>query len=820
MRLSKQHPPGTIIGGQFEIGELLAHGGMGAVYRAVQRGTGAMRALKLMHPRLVRNPHSRELFLREAQAPALIRSEHVAQVIAAGVDDATGTPWLAMELLQGMNLAAYVAGHGPMGVREVLAVVEQICHALAAAHEQGIVHRDLKPENVFLASAHRVGTPYIVKLLDFGVAQFTDRARRESHPVGTPGYMAPEQASDTERISAATDIWPLGLLVFQMLVGRSYWRSSIEHGSHMAALWREILFDPLDLASERAAELGCEHLVPARFDEWFIRCLARDPRGRFAGARAASEALMALLAPARVDTGGEEPQFVLPPPTQPMPLIEADTVPVSPSVLMTAPHTGIPVCYRARLERTIVHARPGMTLLEVSRAHGISHSQVCGGKARCTTCRVVVLEGAGHLGARTPAELATAERKHWPESIRLACQARVLGPVTVRRLVVDTEDAALVQNEPTEPTFAEKSRACVLATSVRGLDDFLRTAMAYDAVHVVNRLISQMRDAVEQNQGQVVRCVGAELVAVFAHGEDPAAAAAHALRTALHIQVRSSLVNEYLLKNYGVQARVTLGLDASEVITGVVDGQPGHPLGEGVLAAQAAARTAARLGVRICGTERFARHFAEPLRTGQRAEAAIGSEALALVEIHDFHKPDAVHLVQSTFERVIARGAEFARGFYDQLWSRDPSIRKLFGGVNMHTQQTMLLQALESVVRAFDDLDAVREPLRALGKRHVAYGVRIGHYKSMGDALLWALQHFFGDELTPEVYRAWTDTYGKIARIMIEVHMEAAGEAAEASGEGSSDPWPVPPPLPDADGGDDPDPDDDDDGDDTVTNVP
>src|SRR5687767_9037718 len=133
---------------------------MGSVYVAEQISTGAERALKLMHSILADDPDLRRRFEIEAKVGAKIESEHVAKVIGAGVDQASGTPWLAMELLKGEDLHAYSKRRGPIEPREVVAIFEQLCHALGAAHRANVVHRDLKPDNVFLAEVKKVGLPF------------------------------------------------------------------------------------------------------------------------------------------------------------------------------------------------------------------------------------------------------------------------------------------------------------------------------------------------------------------------------------------------------------------------------------------------------------------------------------------------------------------------------------------------------------------------------------------------------------------------------------------------------------------------------------
>src|SRR5262249_52387429 len=155
-----------------------------------QLSTGKPRALKLMLPELVQKPELRMRFEREARIGASIRSEHVVEVIGAGVDAATGTPWLAMELLSGEHLGARVERQGPLDGGPAPELLGAPCHALAAAHQVGVVHRDLKPENVFLAEVSRLRAPWTVKILDFGIASVVNDAKttsaRTRGALGTP----------------------------------------------------------------------------------------------------------------------------------------------------------------------------------------------------------------------------------------------------------------------------------------------------------------------------------------------------------------------------------------------------------------------------------------------------------------------------------------------------------------------------------------------------------------------------------------------------------------------------------------------------------
>ncbi|MFO0563590.1 MAG: protein kinase [Polyangiales bacterium] len=288
---------GALFADDYRVEALVAEGGMGAVYSVVQQSTGRRRALKLLRPELASDPDTRERFVREAKVSSTIESDHVVQVIDAGFDPSSGAPFLVMEMLEGEDLARYVATRGPLDVREAREVLRQLCHALSAAHAAGVIHRDLKPENVFVAKSRRADVPFTIKLLDFGIASVLETSAT-SHAtgaiVGSPAWMAPEQV-DTGLIRASTDVWALGLIAFFTLTAKNYWKSANTPGATVQALLVEKLIDPIESASARARLLGAREALPPGFDDWFARCVCRDPGQRLHDAAQAWSAFEATM---------------------------------------------------------------------------------------------------------------------------------------------------------------------------------------------------------------------------------------------------------------------------------------------------------------------------------------------------------------------------------------------------------------------------------------------------------------------------------------------------------------------------------------------
>lgn len=287
--------PGTLFAGDYRVVRPIASGGMGSIYLVEQLSTAKPRALKVMHPQYARDERLRARFEKEARVAALIDSDHVIEVLAAGVDAKTGIPWLVMEYLRGDTLSGVVSQKGPLAIADMLEVGRQLQHALDCAHRQSLVHRDLKPENIFIAQPRRTDVPFTVKILDFGIAKWAQDARfraANSEVIGSPYWMAPEQLQAGAEISPATDVWALGLIVFWALTARLYWVTGNTETASIEDVVREMTVEPMPPSSARLAELDPLGRLPRRFDAWFERTTHRVAAHRF---QSGGEALAALL---------------------------------------------------------------------------------------------------------------------------------------------------------------------------------------------------------------------------------------------------------------------------------------------------------------------------------------------------------------------------------------------------------------------------------------------------------------------------------------------------------------------------------------------
>jgi serine/threonine protein kinase len=220
----EQRLVGAVVAGKYRIRRVIGAGSMGIVCEAEHLEIGKRLAIKVIDASLAGMSEIARRFHQEARAASLVESEHIVQVYDVGTDDELGL-YLVMELLTGEDLAARMARERPLPADAAVRIALQVARALAKAHEAGVVHRDLKPANIFLSE--REEDEPRVKILDFGISKVIDASRAESGlaltragtVVGTPLYMSPEQARG-EAVDEKTDVWALGLVLYEMLAGR------------------------------------------------------------------------------------------------------------------------------------------------------------------------------------------------------------------------------------------------------------------------------------------------------------------------------------------------------------------------------------------------------------------------------------------------------------------------------------------------------------------------------------------------------------------------------------------------------------------------
>ena len=264
---------GDVLANKYRVDRVLGVGGMGVVVSATHLQLDQRVALKFMLPAAFANPEALARFQREARAAVKLKSEHVARVLDTGTFD-DGSPYIVMEYLEGTDLAGELERLGAMPLAAVAEYVVQACEAIAEAHSLGIVHRDLKPGNLFL-TRRAEGSP-LVKVLDFGISKASALTESGGHNMtktssilGSPLYMSPEQMKSSKNVDARTDVWSLGVILYEMLGGRVPFNSETL-GGLMAAVMTEA---PAPLGHVRPD-------LPREACALVDRCLEKDPATR------------------------------------------------------------------------------------------------------------------------------------------------------------------------------------------------------------------------------------------------------------------------------------------------------------------------------------------------------------------------------------------------------------------------------------------------------------------------------------------------------------------------------------------------------------
>lgn len=290
--MSDEDLVGRAIDGKYTIVRLIGRGGMGSVYEGRNIQTHKRVAIKLLSsPELVHNPDLVRRFFQEARAGAIIESEHVVQVYDSGTDPQSRMPYMVMELLQGEDLDACVKRLHALPPAVAARIVLQAAAGLAKAHALDIVHRDIKPANLFLA--RRENGELTVKLLDFGVAKVRMQHFQETQAgltatgslLGTPIYMSPEQAKGRAGVEAASDVWSLGVVLYELLSGQLPYTEATTLGELIISICTE----DIPLLQDRAA------WVPPELAEVTHRSMSRDVAQRYQDAGQLRDALAALL---------------------------------------------------------------------------------------------------------------------------------------------------------------------------------------------------------------------------------------------------------------------------------------------------------------------------------------------------------------------------------------------------------------------------------------------------------------------------------------------------------------------------------------------
>jgi serine/threonine-protein kinase len=324
--------PGDVVAGKYRVDDVLGRGGMGVVVLATDVDLQRPVAIKFLLSSQLDDEDALNRFLREARASAQIESPHAVRVYDSGKTKA-GDPYIVMERLKGSDLHAKLHEAGPLPVDEAVDVILQACEGLAAAHARGIIHRDIKPGNLFLEE--RLDGTQSVKILDFGLAKplASGTMTASNRLMGSPIYMSPEQISSPKDVDARSDIWSVGVVLYEVLTGQRPFR-----GETVLAICADVMNREPDPPSTHNAE------IPPELDEVVLQCISRDPKARYSDIGELAGALADFGSPASRGAAKRVQNILL------APVPEEASNPSAPSALSAAPASVVSKSARRRLK--------------------------------------------------------------------------------------------------------------------------------------------------------------------------------------------------------------------------------------------------------------------------------------------------------------------------------------------------------------------------------------------------------------------------------------------------------------------------------------
>jgi eukaryotic-like serine/threonine-protein kinase len=292
--------PGLKIG-EYILEKKIGEGGMGEVWSAKQPQINKVVAIKFLRQKLVNNDLAVARFMQEARAVNEIQHRNIVDIFSFG-ELADGRPYFVMEFLKGQSLSAHLSEVGPLPCSEILRIFEQVCDALQAGHELNIIHRDLKPDNLFLVASHRSGRGealFSIKVLDFGIAKLKTTSGASltdaGATMGTPLYMSPEQYEDAKTVGQSSDIYALGIILFELLTGRTPF---YEPGDGLGAVLSRQMFTPAVAPSTLVSGRN----IPPEVDAIVLKALAKNPKERYLRCLDFYDALVKAIGPLANET--------------------------------------------------------------------------------------------------------------------------------------------------------------------------------------------------------------------------------------------------------------------------------------------------------------------------------------------------------------------------------------------------------------------------------------------------------------------------------------------------------------------------------------
>ena len=401
------------------------------------------------------------------------------------------------------------------------------------------------------------------------------------------------------------------------------------------------------------------------------------------------------------------------------------------------------------------------TLLDISIKNKIPHLHECGGNGICTTCRVRVLEGIQNLSPKTEFEKASCHARKWDPSIRLACQARPKGDVTLQRLIWSSGEVNNLQKELAPRGRAEERPIAILFCDIRNFTNLSSHNLNFDIAYMLNKFYTALGEPILMNNGVIYQYVGDEIVGVFGTtGGTAKKNCEDAIRAALGMQYALDSLNRSDLKDIDIKLKSGIGINFGTAFLGHL-GHPTHKqfsvIGDPVNVASRIQNETKVTNTDILISDTVYENVdTDKMVVGKNFlnKLAGKDDPLTLYELIGFKDMDLQLELQSSMNIMLKDEEGFANIFYEKVFNKAPFVRALFRN-NMTDQGRLLTHMLGGIVYSLSRPEHLKKGLAKLGQSHVQYGVKAEYYPIVKQSMIETIDEVLGEDKTPRTLEAW-----------------------------------------------------------------
>ena len=430
------------------------------------------------------------------------------------------------------------------------------------------------------------------------------------------------------------------------------------------------------------------------------------------------------------------------------------------------------------IQREVIQESSSDSILDISIANKIPHVHECGGHGVCTTCRVRILDGIHNLNPKTAFELSSSQARKWDPSIRLACQARPKGDVTLQRLIWSNSEVNNLQKELAPTGRAEERPIAILFCDLRNYTNLSSKNLNFDIAYMLNKFYTALGEPILMNNGIIYQYVGDEIIGVFGtSGGTAKKNCEDAIRAALGMQYALDNLNRTDLKDIDINLKSGIGINFGTAFIGHL-GHPTHKqfsvIGDPVNVASRIQNETKATNTNILISDSVLKNVdGDTVQIGKTFlnKLAGKDDPLHLHELLDFTDMDLQLELQSSMNVMLADEDEFARIFYSKVFDIAPQVRSLFRN-NMTEQGRLLTHMLGGIVYSLSRPEHLKKGMAKLGKSHVRYGVKPEHYPVVKQAMIETIREVLGDQKSQKTIDAWESALDFVMDIM-KVHAYA-----------------------------------------------